>query len=86
MSFKVHKQILGLTLIGALSTNAALAGSVAVGKTINAQLSQNAEAIQNLFNDYQFEMDDWNGSDFYYKKDAETHLAEGLRDLLDRGV
>jgi len=86
MSFKVHKQILGLTLIGALSTNAALAGSVAVGRSIASTMSKNTEEIQRVFNDYQYEMDDWNGSDFYYKKDAEQRLAEGLKDLLSRGV
>jgi hypothetical protein len=82
MSFKVHKQLLGLTLIGALSVNAALANPVASTRSISSTLSRNSETIQALFNDYQYEMDDWNGSDFYYKKDADTKLSEGLKDLL----
>lgn len=88
MSLRIYKQLITYTLISSLSANTVLAAQAGVKSksTSVITVSQQRSMVQDVFSEYQYQMDDWNGSDKTYKEEADARLADNLRSLLDSGV
>ena len=64
------------------TTQAAIGKStVAESRVASNEVSiKNFSQIDNVFNEYQYEMDGWDGSNAYAKSDADQRLSENLND------
>jgi F0F1-type ATP synthase gamma subunit len=68
--FNSLKKAISLALVIAITSNTALAGSYSANKTSTVQ-AHHSEDIQRVFDEYQYYMDGWDGSDKEYKADAD---------------
>lgn len=53
---------------------------------VKIQGLRNYADIDNVFSQYQFDMDGWDGSDLQFKKEADQRLNEDLNNLIASGV
>ncbi|MDD4976964.1 MAG: hypothetical protein PHY93_21610, partial [Bacteriovorax sp.] len=91
MSFKFYKTAMSVLLISTITvttTEAAIGQltTVASVNVVSAQQLKNFSQVENIFNEYQYEMDGWDGSNVYTKKDADQRLTSNLNNVIASGI
>ena len=85
MSLKVYKQLISCTIVAALFGNTTAMAS-GTQKQSAAMIESQSQEIRDVFEEYQYYMDGWDGKDKEYKKEYDLRLRENLERLVEGGV